>query len=79
MGLLSGSGVEAHLSNEKPQLDSIYKFKNDKKLQVYGISDDGVLVVEKNEIKLLWERNDNLVYGFGAFLIESTFFQHSSY
>ncbi|AUD64986.1 hypothetical protein BK011_04570 [Tenericutes bacterium MZ-XQ] len=52
MGLLSGFGVEAHFSNEKHQLDSIYKYINDKKLPVYGLSDDGVLVVEKDKIIL---------------------------
>lgn len=52
IGLLSGFGIEAHFSNEKHQLDSIYKYISNKSLPVYGISDDGVLIVERNEVKL---------------------------
>ena len=50
LGCLSGFDVEVHFRKSKVQMESIEKVKNDKKIPVYGIYENGGMILEKEVI-----------------------------
>ncbi len=52
LGYISTFDVEVHFRNSKKQIESINKVIKDKRLGVYGIYEDGGILVENEEIRL---------------------------
>lgn len=50
LGCLSGFDVEVHFRKSKVQMESVEKVKNDKKIPVYGIYENGGMILEKEVI-----------------------------